>query len=116
MSIVDNLKRGTIELMILTLLKEEDMYGYQLCQTLAQRSDGRFVVKEGSLYPTLYRLLGKGIISDHQKKVGVRRTRVYYHLEPAGEAYLQEAQQEYLSINRGIFQVLGYDGWEAIDE
>ena len=116
MSISDNLKRGTIELMILTLLKEGDMYGYQLCQTLEERSQGLFVVREGSLYPTLYRLLGKGLISDRQEKVGVRRTRVYYHLEPAGEEYLQEIRREYMLLNRGIFRVLGYSGLEEVDE
>ncbi len=116
MSISDNLKRGTIELMLLTLLKEGDKYGYQLTQTLEKRSDGLFTIKEGSMYPTLYRLLSKGLISDRQEKVGVRRTRVYYHLEPEGEAYLKAIHQEYVSLNRGIFKVLGYSGLEDIKE
>lgn len=107
MSISDNLKRGTIELVLLTLLKEEDMYGYQLTQTMEERSGGMFSIKEGSMYPTLYRLLGKGLISDYQEKVGIRRTRVYYHLEPAGEAYLEEIRREYISLNRGILKILG---------
>lgn len=107
-SVSDNLKRGTIELMLLTLLNESDMYGYQLCQTLEERSEGLFIVKEGSLYPTLYRLLGKGLISDRKEKVGVRRTRVYYHLEPAGEVYLQEIRREYDALSQGILHVLQY--------
>lgn len=108
MSVSDNLKRGTIELMLLTLLNESDMYGYQLCQTLEGRSEGLFIVKEGSLYPTLYRLLGKGLISDRKEKVGVRRTRVYYHLEPAGKEYLQEIRREYDALSQGILHVLQY--------
>lgn len=115
MSISDNLKRGTIELMLLTLLKEGDKYGYQLSQTLAERSGGLFVVKEGSMYPTLYRLLNKGLISDRQEKVGLRRTRVYYHLEQEGEEYLKEIMQEYISLNRGIYKVLGYSNLEGTD-
>lgn len=103
-------------MMLLALLKEGDKYGYQICQTLEERSGGLFVVKEGSLYPTLYRLQGKGLISDRQEKVGVRRTRVYYHLEPAGEAYLQEIRQEYLALNRGIFNVLGYEHLEDFEK
>ena len=114
-SISDNLKRGTIELMLLTLLKEGDKYGYQLSQTLAERSGGLFVVKEGSMYPTLYRLLNKGLISDRQEKVGLRRTRVYYHLEQEGEEYLKEIMQEYISLNRGIYKVLGYSNLEGTD-
>ena len=107
-SVSDNLKRGTIELMLLTLLNESDMYGYQLCQTLEERSEGLFIVKEGSLYPTLYRLLGKGLISDRKEKVGVRRTRVYYHLESAGKEYLQEIRREYDALRQGILHVLQY--------
>ena len=108
MLISDNLKRGTTELMLLTLLKEEDKYGYQLSQDLIQRSDGLIVIREGSLYPTLYRLLSKGLITDRKEKVGLRRTRIYYHLEEKGKAYLEEIQKEYVLISRGVFKVLGY--------
>ena len=48
----------------------------------------------------------KGLISDRSEQVGKRRTRIYYHLEPAGEAYLEEIRSEYLSISEGIQQVL----------
>ncbi|MGI6265016.1 MAG: PadR family transcriptional regulator [Acutalibacteraceae bacterium] len=108
MGIADGLKRGTIELVLLSLLQEGDKYGYEICQQLEQRSGGQFVIKEGSLYPTLYRLLDKGMISDRKEKVGTRRIRVYYHLEDAGKAYLREIRREYLMLNHGIFRVLGY--------
>ena len=116
MGISDNLKRGTIELMLLTMLKEEDMYGYQMTQTLAERSGGQFIIKEGSMYPTLYRLLGKGLISDYQKKVGARRTRVYYHLEPAGVEYLDKIRKEYFSMCEGIEKVLNRSGQGLTEE
>ena len=60
MGITEGLKRGTVELMLLTLLKDEDMYGYQLSQELEIRSKGLFLLQEGSMYPTLYRMLEKG--------------------------------------------------------
>ena len=106
MSISDNLKRGTVELLLLTLLGEQDMYGYQLSQMLAQRSGGLYTLQEGSMYPTLYRLMEKGLISDRKELVGKRRTRVYYHLEPKGEAYLAEIRREYFSLNQGVMNVL----------
>lgn len=106
MAVADNLKRGTVELLLLTLLKEQDMYGYQLSQELAGRSGGLFTLQEGSLYPTLYRLVERGYITDEQKLVGRRRTRVYYHLEPAGAEYLREVRREYFSINRGVMNLL----------
>lgn len=106
MAIIEGVKRGTVELLILTLLQDEDMYGYQLSQELSRRSNGAYKLQESSMYPTLYRLLDKGVISDRQEKAGKRRRRVYYHLEPEGVAYLEEIRAEYLSICRGVLDIL----------
>ena len=76
-----SLKKATIELMLLKLLGEGDMYGYQLAQELKRRSNGQYTILEGSMYPILYRITESGYISFYEKKVGVRQTRVYYHLE-----------------------------------
>ena len=51
MAISDNLKRGTIELTILTLLQDGDMYGYEISQQLSDRSGGLYRILESSLYP-----------------------------------------------------------------
>lgn len=110
MSITENLKKGTAELLLLTLLKYQDMYGYQLSQELAERSENMFILREGSMYPTLYRLVEKGLISDRQEKVGQRRVRVYYHLEPRGLQYLDDIQNEYFNINKGILKILKDSG------
>ena len=56
MSIRDNLKRGTIEMILLHLLEEEDKYGYQLSQDLEKQSEGEYQLNEATMYPTLYRL------------------------------------------------------------
>lgn len=108
MGIRENLKRGTVELLLLTLLSEADMYGYQLSQELDSRSQGLFQLQEGSMYPTLYRMIDKKLISDRQEKVGKRRVRVYYHLEPLGVSYLQEISKEYENLTQGIFYVLNF--------
>ncbi|MBQ5321102.1 MAG: helix-turn-helix transcriptional regulator [Oscillospiraceae bacterium] len=83
------------------------MYGYQLSQELIKRSNGLYSLQESSMYPTLYRLLEKGLISDRQEKVGKRRVRVYYHLENAGREHLENIKKEYFSICRGVLYVLG---------
>ena len=110
--ISEGLKRGTIEIMLLSLLQNEDMYGYKLCQQLEEKSHGLFVLQEGSLYPPLYRMVDKGYISDRTELVGRRRTRIYYHLEPSGKEYLKEIIKEYFSLNRGILFTLGYGDLE----
>ncbi len=99
-------RRGVMTLVILALLRREDMYGYQLVQETSKSSGGKLSTQEGSLYPVLYRLLDQGLISDRKVPVGKRMTRIYYHLEPAGEARLQELIQEYKETTQGVFQII----------
>lgn len=100
---------GVMSLVILGLLKSEDMYGYQLVQETEKKSGGRIVTQEGSLYPVLYKLVDQGLISDRRVQVGKRMTRVYYHLEPAGEERLKELLREYAAISRGIYEIVRED-------
>ena len=58
------------------------------------------------MYPVLYKLLDQGLISDRRVPVGRRMTRIYYHLEPAGEIRLQELIQEYNAIAQGVQMIL----------
>jgi PadR family transcriptional regulator PadR len=100
-------RRGVMSLVLLSLLKREDMYGYQLVQQTKELSGGRIITQEGSLYPVLYKLLEQGLISDRKVLVGKRMQRVYYHLEPEGEARLQELIREYEQISQGIHMIIG---------
>ena len=105
-------RRGVMSLVILSLLKREDMYGYQLVQETSKSSGGKLNTQEGSLYPVLYRLLDQGLISDQRVLVGKRMTRIYYHLEPAGEARLRELIQDYRQGTSGVFQIIEKEGLE----
>lgn len=96
--------------MILSLLRRGDMYGYQLVQETAKSSGGKLTTQEGALYPVLYRLVDQGFISDRKELVGKRMTRVYYHLEPAGEEKLKELIREYEEITQGVFQIIRGEG------
>ena len=58
---IDTMKKGSIEMLTLFLLCEEDAYGYQLVQKIKERSKGFITVQEGSFYPLLYRL------ADHRR-------------------------------------------------
>lgn len=113
MAISDNLKRGTIELSVLTLLKHGDMYGYEISQQLFIQSGELYQIQESSLYPSLYRMVEKGLISDRSEKVGKRRVRVYYHLETEGEEYLKELRREYLMHTAGVLKILGVNDIEG---
>lgn len=102
----NSFRRGVMSLVILALLKKEDMYGYQLVQEIGKGSGGRLTTQEGSLYPVLYKLVDQGLISDRRVQVGKRMTRVYYHLMPAGENKLSELISEYEEVTRGVFGII----------
>ena len=102
----NNFKKGTTALLILTFLQEGDMYGYQIAQTIEDRSDGAFLIPEGSLYPALYKLIEFGFISDRRKSIGKRMTRVYYHLEDTGREHLRYLTNDYLTTRQCIDKIL----------
>ena len=114
MQVRGNLKRGTAEMILLHLLLEKDMYGYEILQEIKERSREKFILKDGSMYPILYRMIDKGLITDNQVLVGKRRTRVYYHITDEGKKYLDEIKAEYFFITEGISNILKYQG--ASDE
>ena len=115
MGVSENLKRGVTELVLLGLLAQRDMYGYEMSQELQTRSGGKFILQESSMYPALYRLEDKGYITVTKQQVGRRRTRMYYHLEPSGRDYLQSSVTEYLSMQEGIRAILTSCGMNEVE-
>ncbi len=105
-----NIKHGTIELVLLLLLQKEPKYGYQLSQELFEFSDGKYELKETTMYPTLYRLTQNGYLSFEQIKVGVKRTRVYYLITDSGRIYLQKLIYEYNNITQAIDLIMQKTG------
>ncbi len=72
-------------------------------------SNGKVIVTESTLYPTLYKLLNKGYISDREVPIGKRRLRVYYHIENSGEQRLLDLLEDYNEITLGITEILNSD-------
>lgn len=89
MTLDRELKRGTLELLLLRLLAEGPAYGYQLVSTLSQRSGGGFGIKEGTLYPVLYRLEDAGLIVPEWDQPARGVPRKYYRLTAEGEDRLE---------------------------
>jgi PadR family transcriptional regulator PadR len=83
------LKRGTLEMILLKLLSERPMYGYELVSTLEQRGGDQFQLKEGTLYPVLYRLENDGFIEPRWETLERGVPRKYYRLTHSGEKELQ---------------------------
>lgn len=95
--IIESLKFGLIDMFILLLLSEKDMYGYQIKKELEKRSNGMFIMKEGTLYGPLYRMEERKFISSRKEIIG-GRYRNYYHLEEKGREYLNFTLENYHAI------------------
>lgn len=81
------------QLLVLSLLAGEDMYGYQMIMELARRSDHTFEMKEGTLYPVLHGLEKDGLVEAYQQEAPTGRMRKYYHLTRKGGAALKDEKE-----------------------
>ncbi|MBQ8356921.1 MAG: PadR family transcriptional regulator [Clostridia bacterium] len=104
--IQENLKRGVIDLVILTLLTQGDMYPYQINQEIEKRTSGNLKFYVGSMYGPLRRMLENGEISERRELAGKRRFRNYYHIEQAGYDYLSILQKEYQDMIKGMTMLI----------
>jgi DNA-binding PadR family transcriptional regulator len=109
MSLRDQIRKGSTEVLILTLLAERAMYGYEMVQELEQHSNGYFEMKEGLLYPTLHRMQQNGWLASKWQTVEGRR-RKYYSLTPLGREMLGQQAAEWTAFFeelRGFLQARG---------
>lgn len=84
-----DLLRGTLDLLILKAVSAGPRHGYAIAQWIKEVSDGAFLVEEGSLYPALQRIRGKGWLEAEWGVSDTGRRARFYRLTPAGEARLE---------------------------
>lgn len=106
MSIDKSLLTGSTTTLILKLLEEKDMYGYEMIETLANKSDHTFDLKAGTLYPILHGLEKKELVESYEKKADNDRLRKYYHLTKKGKNLLKEKQEEWTVFSNAVNSVL----------
>ena len=106
MAIDKTLLSGSSTMLILKLLDGQDMYGYQMIEELARRSEHIFDFKTGTLYPLLHSMEQKGLIEAYEKAEQTQRPRRYYHLSRKGKGILAEKEREWASYTRAVEQVL----------
>lgn len=92
----------TLDLLVLSVLMRGDNYGYGISTMIEEESNGSFKIKEGVLYPILYKLNKKKMISSYEVPIN-RRIRVYYKIEKEGVEELANLVEDF------------YSGYEAID-
>lgn len=89
------LLKGSTDTLLLSLLKNQPMYGYQIIKELDKRSHGYFRFKEGTLYPALHRLEASGLVRGRWEQLPTGQERRYYHLTEKGLQLLEEKLAEW---------------------
>lgn len=94
-------------MLVLKLLEQQDMYGYQIIKELEQQSRQVFQLKEGTLYPVLHSLEQQGAVISEQRIAENGRTRKYYHMTASGRKLLQSKAEEWNVYQKAVSTVMG---------
>ncbi|NCB04486.1 MAG: PadR family transcriptional regulator [Clostridia bacterium] len=109
MKIEKSLLSGTTPLLVLSLLRDGDKYGYQMITDLALRSEHAFELREGTLYPILHALEKDGALRSYEKETPTGKKRRYYTLTRVGEQRLQERETQWRQFAGAVDRVLRAD-------
>lgn len=101
------MKKGVLDMLVLKLLASQAKYGYQIIQELKEKGGKMFQLKDGTLYPILYRLEDDGlVISKWSEAEGRQVARKYYEITEAGLDALTEIQTVWEQISKGISNIM----------
>ncbi len=106
-NIMKQFKKGILELLILKLLSKKEMYGYELVSELNRRGQETLSVKEGTIYPILYRLEEDGLMQTRweQSPAGVRPKK-YYTVTEKGLLFLNESYMQWKHLTLTIVKIM----------
>jgi len=105
------LLKGTTPLLILSVLRDGELYGYEIAQRIRDKSGGAFSPGEGSLYPALHSLESEGALQAKWGESDKGPRRRYYQITPAGQKLLAAHEAEWAAFSAGMIGVteLGHD-------
>jgi len=91
--------------MILRLLQQEEMYGYEIVQAIRSRTEAVIAIGEGVVYPVLHGLERDGALRSRRRTVN-RRSRIYYSVTPAGSRRLADLSETWTNLAAAIQKML----------
>jgi DNA-binding PadR family transcriptional regulator len=97
--------KGSIDILILSLLTQKNMYGYELAKSIKKESDDLYDMGEGTLYPALKRLESKGYLKSYWEVAKTGKRRKYYAISEDGEKILKKKLENWKSLNRLVLKV-----------
>ena len=105
MPIDKSLISGSTSMLLLKLLTEKDMYGYEMIETLRKKSNDVFELKAGTLYPLLHSLEQKGYLTSYEEEAS-GKVRKYYSITGEGKRYLKGKEEEWKQYAGAVSGVL----------
>jgi PadR family transcriptional regulator, regulatory protein PadR len=105
-SIARELKRGSLELIVLHLLAPDEAYGYEIVSKLTTQTNGSLEVTDGTLYPVLYRLERNGYVSVRWETPERGVPRKYYRLTDAGREELARLTHDWTTFAKAMAKLL----------
>jgi PadR family transcriptional regulator, regulatory protein PadR len=106
MSEIQQLRKGSTPLLILNLLADERMYGYQIMRELEQRSEGYFSMTAALLYPALHQLEQDALVESEWEDGPGKRKRKYYTITPQGQEMLESSLADWQHFVHSLFKSL----------
>ena len=103
------LKRGSLELIVLHLLAPGEAYGYEIVTKLTEETNGALEITDGTLYPVLYRLERGGFVDVRWETPARGVPRKYYRLTDAGRAELERLRHEWTTFAKAMTRLLKQD-------
>jgi PadR family transcriptional regulator PadR len=100
------LKRGSLELIVLHLLAPGEAYGYEIVSKLTAETNGALAVTDGTLYPVLYRLERGGYVAVRWETPERGVPRKYYRLTDTGREELERLREEWTTFARSMTKLL----------
>ncbi len=101
-----SLLSGSTTMLLLRLLEEKDMYGYEMIDTLRKQSNNVFELKAGTLYPLLHSLEEKNLLFSYEEEIN-GKVRKYYQLSKEGKKNLKQKKEEWQEYTKAVSNVLG---------
>ena len=105
MNIDRELLKGSTNLLVLSVLKNENMYGYQMIKKIKEESENVFEFQEGTLYPILHKLEEKGLISSYWDESSGKK-RKYYAITDEGKKHLESKKEEWKLFSTKVNKVI----------
>ena len=102
MRVERELMRGAGPLAVLKLLQQREMYGYEMVDMLSKRTQGVLAMGQSTLYPMLYNLQAKGLITSRRRQADSGRQRKYYALTKRGNKRLVAETKQWQAVVRAM--------------